>query len=102
MAKIEGGDELGDDNLEAAVRSVLLTNPDLKKQLIDNIAETLAGRSNKLVHTEEAKGYTEEELSEMNMPQIWKICREFGLSKKGRKPEVIKRILKAQEAPPEE
>lgn len=102
MEKIEGDDELGDDDLEAAVRSVLLTNPDLKKQLIDKIVERLGFRPSKVVRAEEAKGYTEEELSEMNMPQLWNICREFGISRKGKKPEVIKRILEAQKAPPEE
>ena len=41
------------------------------------------------------KRYTVEELEMMTMPALWNIARELGVSRKGRKQELINRIIRA-------
>jgi len=41
--------------------------------------------------------YTREDLEKKKMTELWKIAQQMGLSKKGKKNDLIERILKAQE-----
>jgi len=43
------------------------------------------------------KRYTAESLQMMTMPALWNIAKELGISRKGRKQELIDRILRAVE-----
>lgn len=82
---------------------IIEKDPDYQRALVmKSIEKILSDESGKelvvseVAQAEEAEGYAEEELSEMSMPLLWNICRELGISKKGKKPEVIKRILEAK------
>jgi len=84
---------------------IIEKDPDYQRALVmKSIEKILSDESGKelvvseVAQAEEAEGYAEEELSEMSMPLLWNICRELGISKKGKKPEVIKRILEAKKA----
>lgn len=84
---------------------IIEKDPDYQRAIVMKyIEKILSDESGKelvvseVAQAEEAEGNAEEELSEMSMPLLWNICRELGISKKGKKPEVIKRILEAKKA----
>jgi len=77
---------------------IIEKDPDYQRALVmKSIEKILSDESGKelvvseVAQAEEAEGYAEEELSEMSMPLLWNICRELGISKKGKKPEVYKK-----------
>jgi chromosome segregation ATPase len=51
-----------------------------------------------LKHEIEEGNNASSELQNMSMPELWKLARSLGLSKKGKKDELIERILNAQKA----
>jgi len=106
VAHLTSDSDVFEDIIEE-LADIIEKDPDYQRAIVmKSIEIILSDESGKELvvgegaQAEEAEGYTEEELSEMTMPLLWNICRELGISKKGKKLEVIKRILEAQEALP--
>ena len=63
---------------------------------LDKPDEHLHHKKQPVTTEEESAKYTKEALEKMKMPQLWRIAKELRISNKGKKAELIQRILDAQ------